>query len=63
MPRAKEITEGSWGPVFLLGLVAWLIYNGAASVCPIAVFFVMPWMMIMMAVIYCRLTGQRTVEI
>ncbi len=60
--RAKALMEGNWGPVFVLMLVSGLIYLGASSVCAFAPLFVLPWMMIMHAVIYCRLTGQRTAE-
>lgn len=60
--RAKDLMEGHWGPVFLLMLVTAAIYIGASSVCPVAGIIIMPWMMVMMATTYCRLTGQATME-
>ncbi|MBT4866787.1 MAG: hypothetical protein HON53_16915 [Planctomycetaceae bacterium] len=59
--RAKDLMEGNWGAVFVLMLVAGLIYSGASFI-PFGGLFVLPWMMVMQAIIYCRLTGQRTAE-
>jgi phage FluMu protein Com len=60
--RAKELMAGNWGPVFVLMLVWGLVCYGAANICPIAGLFAYPWMMVMQATIYCRLTGQITAE-
>lgn len=60
--RAKELMAGNWGPVFVLMLVLGLVCYGAANICPIAGLFAYPWMMVMTATIYCRLTEQRTAE-
>ena len=58
--RAKEITDGSWGAVFLIGLLAFLITLAGLAACGIGLLFAIPLTSMMMAVAYCRLAGLRT---
>jgi uncharacterized membrane protein len=60
--RAKEITQGNWGSIFILFLAfLGLILLGYLA-CGIGVIFTGPLAALMFAVAYCHMTGQRTAE-
>ena len=62
LSRAKEITENNWGAVFLIGLVSFGINLLGLAACCVGLIFTAPLTTLMMAVAYCRMTGQRTTE-
>lgn len=60
LSEAKEITQGTWLPVFLIYLVSAAInVAGVCALC-IGLLFTMPWTQLMLSIAYCRMTGQRT---
>ncbi|MBT4866016.1 MAG: hypothetical protein HON53_13000 [Planctomycetaceae bacterium] len=63
LSRAKEITEGNWGAIFVLALAAFGInLLGICALC-IGVLFTAPLTMLMFAVAYCRMSGRATARV
>jgi predicted RNA-binding Zn-ribbon protein involved in translation (DUF1610 family) len=63
LSRAKEITEGNWGAIFVLALAAAGInFLGICALC-IGVIFTAPLTMLMFAVAYCRMSGRATARV
>ena len=62
LSRAKEITENNWGAVFLIALASFGINMLGLAACCVGLIFTAPLTSLMMAVAYCRMTGQRTAE-
>ena len=59
LSRAKQITRNNWGEVFLLGLASLGINILGMLACCVGLIFTIPLTSLMMAVAYCRMTGQR----
>lgn len=57
---SKEITDGNWGAVVLLALTAFGINLLGLVACGVGLIFTMPFTLLMFAVAYCGMTGQRT---
>lgn len=63
LSRAKEITEGNWGAIFVLALAAAGInILGVCALC-IGVIFTAPLTMLMFTVAYCRMSGRATARV
>lgn len=58
--RAKEITQGNWGAVFLLAMATLGITILGFLACCIGLIFTIPLTTLFFAVAYCRMTGQPT---
>jgi uncharacterized membrane protein len=59
--RAKTYTDGNKGAIFMLCLAAFGINLLGACALLIGMVFTIPLTTLMMAVAYCKMTGQRTV--
>jgi predicted RNA-binding Zn-ribbon protein involved in translation (DUF1610 family) len=63
LSRAKEITEGNWGSIFVLALAAFGInILGVCALC-IGLIFTAPLTMLMFTVAYCRMSGRATARV
>jgi hypothetical protein len=63
LERAKTITSGNWGAVFLLGLATiGLMFAGLLAV-GVGLIFTIPFALVLFAVAYCRMTGQQTAHV
>lgn len=60
--RSKEITQGTWGSVFVLMLAAMGVSLLGFVMCCVGAIFTVPLAQLFLAVAYCRITGQRTAE-
>ncbi|MFQ5731684.1 MAG: hypothetical protein ACE5KM_07000 [Planctomycetaceae bacterium] len=58
--RAKEMTEGNWGAVFLIALASIGINILGLLACFVGLIFTAPLTSLMMAVAYCRMLGVST---
>jgi DNA-directed RNA polymerase subunit RPC12/RpoP len=60
--RTRKYTDGNWGAAFVLFLAAFAINILGVCALFVGVIFTFPLTSLMMAVAYCKMTGQRTVE-
>lgn len=61
--QAKEITTGNWGSCFILGLAAFGIHLVGSLALGIGIIFTGPFIILMSAVAYCKMTGQKTARV
>ncbi len=60
LAESKDITQGTWLPLFLIYLVSAVInFLGVCAAC-VGLLFTIPWTQLMLSVAYCRMTGQQT---
>ncbi|GAG16690.1 unnamed protein product, partial [marine sediment metagenome] len=59
LSRAKDITSGNWGAVFLLFLAFVGIQFAGAIACLVPLLLTTPFVVLLFAVAYCEMTGQR----
>jgi uncharacterized membrane protein len=60
LSKAREITRPNWGSVFVLSLATIGINLLGLLACCVGLIFTSPLTLLMFAVAYCRMTGQRT---
>jgi len=60
LSRAKDLTEGNWGAVFLLALASIGFNILGALACLVGLLFTVPLTILMFSVAYCRMAGHRT---
>jgi predicted RNA-binding Zn-ribbon protein involved in translation (DUF1610 family) len=60
LSRAKEYTTGNWGAVFVLFLAAVALVILGMCAAFVGLIFTVPLASLMMAVAYCKMSGQRT---
>jgi phage FluMu protein Com len=61
LSRAREITRNTWGTIFVLWLTSMGLGMLGELACFVGLIFTTPLVMMLFAVAYCRMTGQRTV--
>lgn len=61
LSQAKELTDGRWGQLVIIGLAAWGVQIVGQLACGIGLLFSTPLLGLFGAVAYCRMTGQATV--
>uniref|UniRef100_A0A7C2P3P9 Uncharacterized protein n=1 Tax=Schlesneria paludicola TaxID=360056 RepID=A0A7C2P3P9_9PLAN len=60
LSRSKDYTAQNWGAVFVLVLAAFAINLLGVCALGIGLIFTAPLTSLMMAVAYCKMSGQRT---
>lgn len=63
LSRSKEITSGNWGAVFVIWIASFGLAILGALTCGVGLLFTLPLTTVFMAVAYCRMTGQPTVQV